>query len=337
MHTQTNNSEAIFQIAFERLDELLPEFELRLKNGHWRSANTLKADGTDGNSKGAVSIHRSRPGILKDFRADSARNIAAYLTDSHFHPRISSYAEALEYLAAGEPSAQFDISPRASSNAQPVETARIDPEAIERITNPQFVRANALALAFAARYGDKTWPILERYGYGAGEEFGSSLTFFVYHDRKGRPLKAKAVPYDRNGKRVKTHPRPVMQYPAKAESALYGLQLLDQSPEAPVMLVESEKTALVGALELQTEDAQDMVLFLATGGANGLTVNMARELAGREVYVCPDADQSGRFGAYEALDKLAAAGANANIVRLSELFPEYEIPSGSDLADFFGF
>lgn len=339
MHTTTDNSEAIFQAAFDRLDELLPEFELRRKNGHWRSASTLKADGTDGQSKGAVSIHAARPGILKDFRADSARNLASYLADSHFHPSVTSYREALEYLAAGVPTALQSIPARAPANAaaHQAATERIELEAVERMNNPHAIRSNALALALADRYGAATWQVLDRYGFGAGEELGASLAFFVYHDRQGRPLKAKAVPYDRNGKRVKTHPRPVVQYPANAESSLYGLQLLDQQPEALVCLVESEKTAIVATLQSQLEGIADKLLFLAIGGANGLTSSMARELAGREVLILPDADQSGQYGAYAAQDKLTTAGAEANIAPLSQVFPECDTPVGSDLADLLGF
>jgi hypothetical protein len=114
---------------------------------------------------------------------------------------------------------------------------------------------------------------------------------------------------------------------------LYGAQFLtEETLDVPVVLVESEKTAVVGSLFLPE------FVFVATGGANGLTREKAQALAGRDVLVLLDADSAGKRSEESVVDVLRSVGARP-IVELdgkslaAVLFPEAD--DGADLADYY--
>lgn len=108
-------------------------------------------------------------------------------------------------------------------------------------------------------------------------------------------------------------------------------------PGATVILVESEKTAAL--LRKKFKPFLKEFIYLAVGGANGLTDEKAAVLAGRKVLICYDCDNGekqpdgtvkgpkGREGAESAHTKLAAI-CQSYIVDINP-----ELNDGTDLAD----
>lgn len=87
---------------------------------------------------------------------------------------------------------------------------------------------------------------------------------------------------------------------------LYGSHLLPSFPSALVCIVESEKTALLAAMAMETTKVADLgspcvtdmqVVWLASGGKQALRAEQLRELCrqGRNVIVCPDVDGIGQW------------------------------------------
>ena len=95
--------------------------------------------------------------------------------------------------------------------------------------------------------------------------------------------------------------------------------------KSKIFLVESEKTAVI------MSHVQPQFIWLATGGASGLTKAKARVLKGRYVFILYDCDDGGRTGANNAFAILKDVGAKAQIFNQFSLFPN--APAGYDFAD----
>ena len=88
----------IYPVVYNRLDVLLPEFDLQFRSKYWQSAknNLLKTDGTEGSSGASVYIYENRPGILKSYKASApSRNIVAYLSERDG----KEWIETVKYIA----------------------------------------------------------------------------------------------------------------------------------------------------------------------------------------------------------------------------------------------
>ena len=115
------------------------------------------------------------------------------------------------------------------------------------------------------------------------------------------------------------------------ELCLYGEQWLTVKPEATVILVESEKTAVVGSFVIP-----DFV-WIASGGTSGLTKEKARPLKGRTVLVCFDAEERAVERAQKNVEVLRSIGASA-MAQLNGKAIIYhllgeETANGKDIAD----
>lgn len=123
-------------------------------------------------------------------------------------------------------------------------------------------------------------------------------------------------------------------------SFLFNQDSLDNKPGAPVIIVESEKTAVVCDL-LMPE-----YVWLATGGAAacsrrrverleaaGYPVRRLREaISGRTVFVALDHDKAGRDHQDEVAETMVALGASP-LSRVAQIPWTKNTPDGSDLAD----
>lgn len=61
------NDNTLYPEVFERLDQVLPEFEFKRQGSSWVSGNKLKVTGEPGNKQGAVVVYHDRPYYLKDY------------------------------------------------------------------------------------------------------------------------------------------------------------------------------------------------------------------------------------------------------------------------------
>ncbi|MBO1361925.1 DUF927 domain-containing protein [Acetobacter sacchari] len=105
---------------------------------------------------------------------------------------------------------------------------------------------------------------------------------------------------------------------------LYGLDRLAADPEAPVLLVEGEKTA-----DAAQALFPDFVAITSQGGSKAVHNNDWSPLAGRQATIWPDNDQAGQSYADAAISAIRDAG--AGVVRLVSV--PTGLPEGWDVAD----
>lgn len=163
---------------------------------------------------------------------------------------------------------------------------------------------------------------------------------WYYRDKQDRLTAAKRMDYDfhENGfNRIDAPPVHLFTRDAGYVPCLFYERDLHNFPSATVVLVESEKTAAI--LRKKFKAHLKEFIYLAVGGANGLTDEKAAVLAGRKVLICYDCDNGekqadgtiknpkGREGAETAHTKLAAICTSFIV----DIDPEKT--DGTDLAD----
>lgn len=137
---------------------------------------------------------------------------------------------------------------------------------------------------------------------------GNPWTAFEYRDILGGPLAYKLIQYGKDGHRIGGK---VLWTPPGKACYLFGTEILWDKFSEPVVLVESEKTAVIASYILPE------FVWIATGGANRLTGNSpeairrATTLLHRKVLVFFDADQAGERCTTETIATLRRAGAKA--------------------------
>lgn len=154
-----------------------------------------------------------------------------------------------------------------------------------------------------------------------------SITWY-YRDIKDRLTGAKRMEYEFHEKgfnRVDSPPLHLYTRDGGYIPSLFYERDLYSYPSATVILIESEKTAAI--LRKKFKANLSSTIYVATGGANGLTDDKAKVLAGRNVLICYDCDKGGRDGAQSAHTKLAGI-ATSFIVDINK-----DLDDGTDLAD----
>ena len=156
--------------------------------------------------------------------------------------------------------------------------------------------------------------------------------FYEYWDGNDQLLMVVTRTDDATGKRI--HPNVFAEFEDGTRSwvraalpkpwPLYRLDLLERRPDAPVLVVEGEKTA-----DAAFTRTRDYVAISWPGGAQAVENVDWKPLRGRDVVLWPDADAPGRK-AMEKISKLvtAAGAARVRCVELPTCLPE-----GWDLAD----
>ena len=147
------------------------------------------------------------------------------------------------------------------------------------------IRENNLLLYLRNKYGDtKTEIVKKMYYIGTSKDMG---TVFWNINRDSKAQKAKVSYYNPDGRRTNR-----FKVPYKNEdgyySCLFGEHLLDilENKDKAVMLVESEKTAIVCAMHYPE------YLWLAYGGITALTNDKIHALIDRKVILIPDMSEN---------------------------------------------
>lgn len=129
------------------------------------------------------------------------------------------------------------------------------------------------------------------------------LGFTARVERPGRGKVVLPVTWWPDGWRIKALPPP---------RPLYFLPHLADRPEAPVLIVEGEKTACASAMMFE-----NFVCSTWFGGSNGVQYADWSPLAGRRVTIWPDADEPGVTAAQKVAN--AAHRAGAREVRIARI------------------
>ncbi|WP_157799095.1 DUF6371 domain-containing protein [Mucilaginibacter auburnensis] len=135
---------------------------------------------------------------------------------------------------------------------------------------------------------DDVADVLKAYRVGTTNHWPGATVFWQI-DEQQRARTGKIMLYNaQTGKRVKQPYNHIHWMHKKLyagyylSQCLFGLHLIDQHPNKPIAIVESEKTALLAALHLP------QYLWLATGGLHNLNAAQCQLLKGRRVMLYPD-------------------------------------------------
>lgn len=162
---------------------------------------------------------------------------------------------------------------------------------------------------------------LQRWDIGNGK----NGTVFFYRNIHGKYINAKVIVYKDDLHRDKNIPPRFMFSKAQGyKQCLFGeWQLQGAKLNQPILLVESEKTAIVGSFAMLNK------IWIATGGATGLTKEKALILKNRSVYIVVDSDEAGRNSAIKTENILKEICRNVKII---DLF--HDKKTGQDIADY---
>lgn len=137
---------------------------------------------------------------------------------------------------------------------------------------------------------DKTKRLFEEYQVGTSSKWGGSTVYWQI-DLRGRIRTGKVMLYDvQTGHRIKeptayvswAHSELKLQN-FRLKQCFFGEHLLEKYPNEHVIIVESEKTAIIGKHFLPN------YVWIATGGKNGCFNKSTIEiLSGRNVILIPD-------------------------------------------------
>jgi hypothetical protein len=197
---------------------------------------------------------------------------------------------------------------------------------------------SAFARWLIKRFGaDLAADVIRDYHLGASKHWDGANVFWQV-DYSGHIHAGKIMQYDETGHRVKTPSNRItwVHSALKIENynlnqCFYGEHLLTSRSNAPVAIVESEKTAIVSSLYFPS------IVWIATGGKNGCKwktdTTVTHVLNGRKVVLFPDL---GAFEDWQQMKiRLCEAGAQVKVNELLENnASENERKNGLDLADY---
>ena len=179
------------------------------------------------------------------------------------------------------------------------------------------------------------------YYLGATRDKG---VIFWQIDERNRLRTGKVMQYNpQTGKRIKNASGAIDWVHAKLKrdkalpddfnlvQCLFGEHLLKRYPDKAVALVESEKSALIGA------GVYPEFLWLATGGRSQLAADKLRVLRGRTILMFPDTDTDGKTFALwsEKAQELEAMGCKVTVSDLLErVASDEDKANGLDIADY---
>lgn len=205
--------------------------------------------------------------------------------------RCGYHKKPKDYFAE-HPQAKTDWrnAPKAVAIPKPVEkpTSYIDYSFVEKAMG--HYEFNPFYRFLASRFGkEEIERVFLLYKVGTGRRWGGCAVFWQI-DGHNRVRTGKLMKFDEvTGHRIKIGPaitwaHSVLRLPDfNICQCFFGEHLLAAYPQRKVMIVESEKTAIIGTL------CMPQFLWLASGGINGcLNAQASKVLAGRDVLLLPD-------------------------------------------------
>ncbi len=175
--------------------------------------------------------------------------------------------------------------------------------------------------------------LIKEYRIGTSKVWNGGTTIFWQVDKKGRIRTGKLIKYNPlTGKRMK-EPFIHMNWvhsilkikEFNLKQCFFGLHLIDKYPNKTIGIVESEKTAIISSVYFPK------LVWLASGGADGINKEKVKDLAGRKVILFPDTS------AESIILKKWEQKANEFDFEISSFTEEYaidkQLKSGLDIAD----
>ena len=187
---------------------------------------------------------------------------------------------------------------------------------------------NNLLQYLRLQYGNKAIYQVQQMYYIGNTNDGGTIFWNINKDLKVQ--KSKICYYKKNGKRTSK-----FKVPYKNEdgyySCLFGEHLLN-TYDKPIVLVESEKTAIVCAINFPDYN------WLSYGGINGMTNNKMKVLSGKSILIIPDLSENARNIAERKVEELSSLNIDVSIWDLSKGMTDLELKVkgyyNCDLEDF---
>ncbi|KAA3437675.1 DUF6371 domain-containing protein [Rufibacter hautae] len=286
-----------------RADELLADSEtLQVLRGYFPNYRRLgKVFETDNSRRVNIYLHKGlflvKDFTGKEFGDDATRNVLQVLQFYHrcdFKEALVLLSDKLGYSSSGHRAPLRKPMPRPAVPKEPVnepEQVYVDHRQWDNVSQ----RLHSTFHGYARSLG-VTDEHLKRWHVGTSTRVGTVYTVFGHQNWDGSYFNQKHFIFSIGGNKV-TKPF-YLKNPAgkRYGQCLYGIHLLREG--VPVVLVESEKTAVLGSFFYPQFD------FVSTGGAASLSKEKARALQVKSGYVLIDADQAGRsLGTCRMLEK----------------------------------
>lgn len=207
----------------------------------------------------------------------------------------------------------------------------------------EHLRRNTLYQYLCGVFGEERVLAIFRRYHVAHSYWNGGATAFFLADAGGHFRSAKLMRYGTDGHRLKgdnpafnvTWLHTLLRLkPFNFRACFFGEHLAAADPEKTLIVVESEKTALIMACD----DRLDKHVYLACGGASAIVprpelltdpYGRLAPLKGRDVILFPDADMVQRWT--EAANALTAWCRTVRIVDITA--PPYSLTGSQDIAD----
>lgn len=247
----------------------------------------------------------------------------------HYTPKDYFHDNGTESISSVEWKPQ-----RYAPVAKPSEPSFIDPAIMKRSLVHYDI--NPLFCYLSKIFGDEeTHRLFHEYRVGTSAKWGGSTVYWQI-DQYNKVRTGKVMLYDKaNGHRVKEPNAYVSWAHSELKLANYNLRqcffgehLLPINPKATVVIVESEKTALICSHFLKD------YVWIATGGKNAcLNSDAVKVLSGRDVMLIPDLGATEKWNEKIAILKPICKSVVVSDV-LEEQATEEQRKLGLDIADF---
>ena len=246
-----------------------------------------------------------------------------------------------EYFA-GNPQAKEQISSPSISRPSIMKAKKANTPAVSHIDaaimekSMSHYNINPLFAYMCSAFGDaEAERLFRHYKVGTSSKWGGSTVFWQV-DMAGRVRTGKIICYDpATGHRIK-EPQAHVSWAHSAlripdfnlRQCLFGEHLLATDREQMVMLVESEKTAMIAAHFMPS------FLWLATGGKNGCFNRDAMQvLADRDVTLFPDLGATGQWSEKAEMLRGICRSVTVSLL-LEQQATDEQREQGLDIADF---
>lgn len=237
------------------------------------------------------------------------------------------------------------LKPRDNWNELPVTNHSVQPKTAIMFMPREVMTAtmkgydrNALFIFLADKFGrELTLEIFQLYNVGTARKWEGSTVFWQV-DVYGNVRTGKVIKYGADGHRIKgtegskvTWAHSLWQgkpHDFTITQCYFGEHLLSRFHDKKVMIVESEKTAIIGSLLMPK------FLWLASGGCHGcLKPELSKVLGGRDVILVPDLKMEAKW--QEKADTLRGICDSVTLFDMSQLNPSADdIEKGLDIGDF---
>lgn len=131
------------------------------------------------------------------------------------------------------------------------------------------------------------------YNIGTSYRWNGGTTIFWEVDINGFVRTGKLIKYSHDGHRIKGKNNWVHSLlnieGFNLKQCFFGEHLLNQFPDKDIAIVESEKTAIIASI------FYPRLIWLASGGAEGINIEKAKPLEGRNVILFPDTSLDSRI------------------------------------------